>query len=280
MNLDRIIPKSIRDNNTPVETMLNDLEAFADTIGGPAWRQRRARMTSIERTVTLYLDEDYESLDSEQQILHNQEDGEEIEIAFTALRVAPDPDDVDMTDFSNIYKISHSTSLPLSKLSDMPDEYRQQLVEELMLDDEPITDTHAEPDMSGVAAITETNTIEYTIYQIDGSIAYDQTIDYNCGEINIPGATYASAIEVTAVHHPDRDSHNEEWLTSTLAINEDSVDNVGERILIMDDLEKIIDDSHSKMELLSLTSEDHAIRILAILSLVSNGIRTHRPKDS
>jgi hypothetical protein len=279
MNLDRIIPKSIRENGTPVETMLDELETFANAIGGPAWRQRRARMTGIERTVTLYLDEEYETLDSERQILHNQEDGEEIEIAFSAHRVAPDPEDDDMTDFSNVYNISHSTSLPLSKLADMPDEYRQQLVEELMLDDDSSTDTSVEPDMSGVAAITETNTIEYTIYQVDGSISYNQTVEYDCGEINIPGATYTSEIEVTAVHHPNQDDHSEEWLTSTLAINEDSVENVGERILIMDDLEKIIGDTRSKIELLSQTSEDHAIRVLALLSLVSNGIRIHRLKD-
>lgn len=262
-----------------METMLDELEVFASTIGGPSWRQRRARMTSIERSVTLYLDEEYETLDSEQQLLHNQEDGEEITVAFTALRVAPDPEDEDMTDFSNMYKISYSTSLPLSRLTDMPDEYRQQLVEELILDDNSDTDTNVEPDMSGIAAITETNTIEYTIYQVDGSIAYDQTVEYDCGEINIPGATYTSAIEVTAVHHPNQDDHNEEWLASTLAINKDSAENVGERVLIMNDLEKIVGDTRSKMELLGQTSEAHAIRIIAILSLVNNGIRTYRPKN-
>lgn len=292
MNIDRVIPKSIRNTKAPVENMLEGLEVFADTIGGPAWRQRRARSTSIERSITLYLDEDQEILDDneaemldtdsdheEKEIPDIESDGEEIEVAFTALRIAPDPDDEDVTDYSNVYKLSYSTSLPLMSAADMPSEYRQELEDELAIDSDATLVVSDKTDDSEECTIIETNTLEYTIYQADGSIEYDQFIEYNAGDINISGATYSSKVEATSVHRPDMDRHNEEWLPSLMPINEDRVGTVGDQILIMNDLEGLVSGTHMRMEIIGQSSDEHAMRILAILSLISNGIRTYRPRD-
>lgn len=280
MNIDRIISKSIRENEAPVEDMLEGLETFADTIGGPAWRQRRARSASIERSIALYLDEEQELLDVDREMPDIDGDEEEISVAFTALRVAPDPDDEEVTDYSNVYKLSYSTSLPLMNSADMPDEYRQELDEELSIDSDA---TLLAPDLSDDdenCSIFETNTLEYTIYQVDGSIEYDQFVEYDCGDINIKGACYSSKLEATSIHHPDMDKHNEEWLTALMPIPEENISDVGDQILIMHDLEEIISSSHARMELLGQSSETHAIRVLAILSLISNGIRPYRSKDN
>jgi hypothetical protein len=279
MNIDRITPMSIRKNEAPVEDMLEGLESFANTIGGPAWRQRRARSASIERSIALYLDEDQEFLDPDRELPDIEADEEEVSVAFTALRVAPDPDDDEMSDYSNVYKLSYSTSLPLISTADMPAEYRQELDEEIAIDSDTALIEVDKPEQDESHTIFETNTLEYTVYQVDGSIEYDQFVEYNCGDINIKGACYSSKVEATSVHHPDMDKHSEEWLAALMPIPEENIGAVGDQILIMNDLEKIISSSHARMELLGQSSEVHAIRVLAILSLISNGIRPYRPKN-
>jgi hypothetical protein len=296
MNIDRVTPKYIRENKAPVEDMLEQMETFADSIGGPAWRQRRARSTSIERSITLYIDEDQEILDNDiehdevddadSDAHHDQSDipdiesdSEEIAVAFTAYRTAPDPDDQDITEYSNVYKLSYSTSLPLMSAADMPSEYREKLEDELATDSDAALILSSETDSSEDCTIVETNTLEYTIIQADGSIEYDQFIEYTAGDIHIHGATYSSKIDSTSIHHPDIDKHSEEWLPALLPTEEYSTGTIGDQILIMDDLENIVSNSTMRMEIIGQSSEEHAIRILAILSLISNGIRMYRPRE-
>ena len=280
MNLDRIPPKSIRNTDTPTKDMLESLEFFADAIGGLAWRRHRARFTGMTRTVVLYLDEDHELLDGDKQVLHDEQDGEEIEVAFSALRVAPAEGEDEITAFSNKYMLSYNVCLPITDIALMPEEFRDQLTEELAAfggTEESNDDTDTEsPANDYETTTTETITIEYSIDQAEGTVAYEQTVEYDCGEINIPGASYSSELGVLAVHEPTRDNNAEESLVEILPITQDCAENIGERILIMDDLECIISNERHRMELVGQSTDDHAMRILAILSLIGGGIRRNK----
>lgn len=278
MNLDRLTPKSIKQCPHPVETMLENLETFADAIGGPAWRQGRARGTSLERTVALYMDEDYEVSDPEVQQPLGECDEEEITVAFTARREVSEADETSDSAFCNLYKLSYSLCLPLASLDDMPAEYRDELKIEMDLDADAETksDTATIGKTEETRTITETNTIEYTIRQDDGSIEYSQYIDYNCGDIHIEGANYSSEPEeATAIHAPQKDNLAEEWLPQNSEITTERLDAPEVRIMLFQDMERLVTDHKHRMEIVAQSDEAHAVRVLSLLSLISNGIRTY-----
>ena len=271
MNIDRLIPKSIRETTHPEEDMLDSLETFADAIGGPLWQQGRVRSTELTRTLTLYLDEDYETLDPESRQPLKEDEGEEIEISFTAERIPVEDPDLFANDFSNLYRISHSVSLPLHSIRDMPLQYQQQLEEALQEDDED--ESSIIPDDPNQLTIIETNLTKYTIDQVDGAIGYEQYVDYTCGDILIKGAEYTGEFDEVAVHDPQRDTLSEEWLTTELGVENEHADSLEERILIHEDLSNITSNQRHRMELLARSSDDHAVRVLALLSLIGANIR-------
>lgn len=264
MNIDRIIPKAIRENDSPIEDMLEALEEFADTIGGPAWRQRRALSTAMGRSICLYLDEDHEQLSPDDQPDYGVGEGELIEVTFAALREPGDDDEI-----YNTYKLSYATSLPSPNLATIPDVYALQLAEEL--DDDP------ESDDSDV--VVETNTVEFTVYQEDGVIHYNQAIDYAIGDIVVRGQTYNSEIEPIVVHGLDVDNASDECVAIDGTIERGAAADIAERIFLAEELSTIITDRRQKIELLGNSLEEHARRVLALLSLVGCNVRPYRPSD-
>lgn len=288
MNLDRLIPKSIRNDSTPVETMLETLESFADASGGPLWRQNRARKTELMRTLTLYIDEDYEMCNPEVRKPLREHDGEEIEISFTAERIPMDDDEDDLNGFSNLYTISHSVSLPLADIFSMPQQYQEELLQELAIEDDEIegaemqilrNENNPGTGTGDNTSILETNVIKYTISEEDGTIEYEQYIDYTCGDILIKGAEYTSDIDATSVHGNGMDEHSEEWLSAEVGVDDDRVEALGERIFLLDAIEEISTDERHRMELLSQSNEQHAVRILALLSLIGANIRRRKSRE-
>jgi hypothetical protein len=281
MNIDRIIPKTIRNHESPMEVMQDTLENFADTIGGPLWRQRRVRKNELTRTLTLYINEDYETQDPEDRRALRETDGEEIEIGFAVERMPLSDDANDFADFSNLYTITHSVCLPLPNIQSMPEHFQEILAAELAADDsdDETALMHlptVEKDFSNELSIMETNTTTYTISQEDGSIEYRQFIDYNCGDILINGAEYTSEAEATAVHGAGQDGMGDEWISAEAGVSEDQVDAIEERILILEDITNIASNERHRMDLLGQASEDHAIRILALMSLIGANIRRRK----
>lgn len=276
MNIDRLPPKSIKESDAPMEDMLETLSDFADAIGGPAWRQRRTKSTGIERTIELYIDENHEFNDYEQRALFSDGEVETIEVAFTAERFMPDDDEEENSDFNNHYLLSYSSSFPLPDLSFIPEPYREQLAKEQQDDldailekgQPDIIDEEAEPD-----AIVETNTVCYAINQHSGEITYNQSIEYSSGDVVIEGAKYTSDIE--------QSTSQDEYMDGCVIVEKStdrslSADTVTDHIITAHEIEDIVTKQENGMEVAGNTSEQHAMRIRAILSLVSNGIRSYR----
>jgi hypothetical protein len=272
MNIDRVIPKSIRESKHAEEDMLDALETFADAVGGPAWQQRRARDTELTRRLTLYIDEEYETLDPEDRQPLRENDGEEIEISFSAERIPVEDPELFEYDFSNLYRISHSISFPLHGISDMPLKYQEELIATLREDDEDSSSAVENLNLDDLI-ITETNLTKYTVDQVDGAIGYEQYVDYSCGDILIKGAQYTGELDEVAIHDPERDTLSEEWLTAELGVDEDQAPSLEERILINEEIAALAGDERHRMELLARSSDDHAIRILGLLSLIGANIR-------
>ena len=285
MYIDRMIPKAIRENDSPIENMLESLEEFANTIGGSAWRQGRARSTSISRSIDLYLDEDFELLHPDERPDYCEGESEEIEISFSAIREA---DEDDATLFFNTYKLSYETSLPLGPRSDdIPEPYASHLIAAIAADKEDREDARRENEKNGIQqsdddnepkVFVETNMVEYTIAGVDGAIEYLQTIDYQYGDVPVSGAVYDSDLEVRRVHHKKIDGHAKEFVMPGDTITQEAADNLGERALIANDLEKLVTDPALALELVGTSNEENARRILGILTLISCNIRPYRPE--
>lgn len=279
MNIDRMTPKAIRENDQPIEDMLESLEEFANTIGGPAWRHGRALSTSLSRSITLYLDEEFELFHPDKRPKYCEGESEEIEISFTALR---EPSEEDGQIFT-IYKLSHEMSLPLGTRSDaIPEPYASHLIAAIEADKEALEEAHrydedeSEEDAPGV--FVETNMVEYGINSEDGEIDYLQTVEYRYGNIPVSGASYDSDIVVQSIHHERRDGLAEEYMIPKNNIIEDSVGDIGERILIAYDLGTVVTDPAMQLELVGHSSEENARRVMAILSLIGCNIRPYRPE--
>jgi hypothetical protein len=261
--------------------MLESLEEFADTIGGPAWRRGRAAMTSMSRSITLYLDEDYELFPPDERPDYCDGESEEIEVSFTAFR---EPNE-ESGELFNTYKLTYETSLPLGMHHDaIPEPFASQLVAAIAAEKEAQEEerrenlnTAASEDAATPGAFVETNMVEYTINSEDGTIDHLQTIDYRYGDIPVSGAAYDSSMEGEPVHHAAKDGHAEEYMVAKTDITEDSVRDIGERILIAHDLEVVVTDPAMNLEIVGHSSEENARRVLAILSLMGCNIRRYRP---
>lgn len=267
-------------DEAPLEDMFDELEEFAEIIGGKPWRTRRARTTAIQRTVELYLDESYEQLPLQKRKFDRELDGELIDLEFSATRVdiegEGDPEDEDDFDkFKTMYRLEYSVGLPLPDLSSVPDEYRRQIEAFLEEDEEKLRESGAPAYLPPPApSVIERHTVEYVIDSYEEMIDISEAIEYTGGDFTVTGPSYDSTdFEATAVHHPDMDKLNAEYTSADGTIEPEQCENIGDRLLALGSLEVLMYDPAAKIELLGRSSEEHAVRVLALLGIIRQGFR-------
>lgn len=275
MDIDRPISPAIRNNDAPVEDMFGELEKFADAIGGPAWIKRRALETSMVRSLTLYMNEDYECTNPTSANFLEEDTGEEVEIAFNARRIPDDEDEA--SHFTTSYELSHKTSLPISDARAIPEQYAFELRELLFYSEE---NDNVDIATIPLKNLTETN---QTIYRIDENfceIALSQFISYSAvdsddNKVSVDGAHYDSEDVTSELLYRNDDESIIERIPKNDHVDIDAFTDTSERLQVAGELSRVVDIDAEHMEIGDQLMEARAIRILGLLSLISCNVKLH-----
>lgn len=273
MNIDSPRLNRIRHSDAPVEDMMTELEEFANRIGGPAWRQHRARHVMMKRAISLYLDEDNgELFNPGSYHINNEPDAEMVKVGFKAYRV---PSDEPEADYSNRYILTHSHQLPIYELEALPEALREHVAEHAkntdMTSDKARSRHRRDP-----LIVNERRKTKYTIDQEDGAIDLRTRIDYIGEDFFIQGEKYKSNKVDSIVHFPEFDGNANEYVSSNKEIQQEQVTDMDEMMRVTLQFHELLEHYCDETILAGQSYEDHAIKVLSLLAVAKSSLR-YRP---
>lgn len=263
MNIDRQTPERIRQSADSFDEMFGDLSDFADIVGGKAWQNNRSRRVGLQRSMSLYFDDlgDPETI-SDALCLDETPEAEDIAVSFDA-----EKDLFDNGYFYTSYDIGYSHELPVN-FGDIPEQYQEQLREQMR---DYNTDNDTQLALEQLTTISEIHTHRYSILEEDDTIAYSEEVTYLwAGSIEVEGQSFHSINQREIIH-----GKNVDGFAYELGQYEDQVESQ-----TSDDPETVIydhkfaemTDDNEDIDTLFHSSDEHARRIRALLSLLGSDL--------
>lgn len=294
MDIER--PTRAYQHNTidPVSTLVDKLESFADTIGGPAWRKGRAAKVYISRSIGLHLVEDYEALEPEIQKLFDGQEGdlEELSVDFQAQALLDrELLDDDITAPYTEYVLSYAMELPLAQVSrdssgkiqisdDIPESVAREICDIIYADSED----GGEDEQKEAYSLSESRALSYTIRidEEDVDIDYAESIIYYLDGDPIEGASYDTLASMKDEYTPWLENTDIHTVIETPPAKQETIDDPVRSIQTMAALSDVLydkGDEDSDLYLGVRTRDEYAQQVLGILALVSCNIRPYRSPD-
>ena len=262
MNVERLTPEHIRNSAEPFDDMFGDLNDFANKIGGNSWRNDKSHKIGFERSISVCFDDEI-GISSELSLpgFDGTDQAEDIAIRFNAEREMYDNGYLYTT-----YDIVYIHEIPV-RLADIPTKYQEQFVEQLN-DFNEDNDTQLEVD--DMLNISEIHAHKYSVTEEDDSITYTEDVLYTwLDNIEVEGEMFHSVNKREVVHGQDVDDFAYE-----LGQYDDQIESKSNdpETIIYDEKFAQMTDKNEDIGTLFHSEDDHARRIVALLSLLGSDL--------
>ncbi|MDN5819187.1 MAG: hypothetical protein L0H36_00415 [bacterium] len=263
MDIERSTPERITDSTESFDELFGDLSEFADKIGGKSWQENRACRIGFERSVSMQF-EDCREAEIAEYPLETEEisDPEDIRIRFDAEKEL-----LDNEYFYTSYDIEYTHVLP-TRVQVIPEHYKEHLNQAVTSYNE---DNDADIGLGSYDELSEVHMHRYSVLEEDDSILYTEDIVYSYMDIiDIAGESFHSVNDRSIVHSEDTDQLAHEL--GPYYDQTESNDSDDPETILYDQTFAEITDNNEEIETLFQDNNEHARRIMALLSLLGSDL--------